>query len=142
MQLTPSRAALSLSTALGKGPPSASLPLAALTANPAGMSKLEASTASTWTLAVIESKLTASLYLRSPQEYKFWLLRLVKQLTARGDEVRLRSILDSLSTPTAKEGSLGRQGEVMGLKRKDLFGAALPLLASNLALQRLFSEYR
>jgi len=141
LQLTDSRAALSLSTAMSRGPPN-TLPLAALTSQPTGMSKLDATTAATWTVSVIETKISASLYLKSPQEYRYWLLRLVKALTSAGLETRLRAILNDLNATTPRNGSIGSGSEALGLSRRTLMTAVLPIVAGNLALQRLYSEYR
>ena len=114
------------------------------------------------------------------------MLRLIKQLTAQGQEARLRAILDDLiavdssinaggagdkdnndgnngvlsngvnctqngavnfnaggsSSTLSRPNSLARNGESLGLKRADLLNAVLPVVGSNLSLQRLYSEYR
>jgi len=106
------------------------------------MSKLDATTAATWTVSVIETKISASLYLKSPQEYRYWLLRLVKALTSAGLETRLRAILNDLNATTPRNGSIGSGSEALGLSRRTLMTAVLPIVAGNLALQRLYSEYR
>jgi len=139
--LSHSRQALSLSTSMSKGPPS-SLPLAALSPLTTGMSRLDATVSGTWTTSIIETKITASFYLKSPQEFKYWLLRLVKQLTSQSAETRLRAILDDLISTSTRPNSIGQNGETLGLKRADLLNAVMPILGTNLSLQRIYSEYR
>ena len=69
------------------------------------------------------------------QEYRYWLLTLVKLLAAEGQEGRLRAILDDLMAS-------GRPQLPGGLERARLLQEALAQVATNLALQRLYSEYR
>jgi hypothetical protein len=76
------------------------------------------------------------------QEYRFWLLTLVKLLAAEGQEARLRAILDGLLA--ASEGSPESSFSPLpgSLDRGRLLQEALGQVATNLALQRLYSEYR
>jgi len=141
VNLVPSRHALSLSSSLNKGPPP-SLPLASLSPAPTGMTRLDSNVSDLWTCSVIESKLAACVLLKSPQEYKYWLLRLVKQLTGLGSETRLRVILQDLSRERCRPSSLAATAVSLGLDRKDLLKSALPILGSNLHLQRLYSQLR
>jgi hypothetical protein len=74
------------------------------------------------------------------QEYRYWLLNLVKLLSAEGQEPRLRAILDDLLA--REEGECSRPALPDGLQRSRLLQEALAQVATNLALQRLYSEYR
>jgi hypothetical protein len=77
------------------------------------------------------------------QEYRYWLLNLVKLLSAEGQEPRLRAILDDLLAREEGEcSSSGRPALPDGLQRSRLLQEALAQVATNLALQRLYSEYR
>jgi hypothetical protein len=71
------------------------------------------------------------------QEYRYWLLTLVKLLAADGQENRLRAILDGFLSGRHKSGGLPG-----GLDRSRLLEEALAQVATNLSLQRLYSEYR
>jgi len=98
----------------------------------------------------IESKLRASLYLGSPSEYRYWLGALVKSLAKQGAEQRIRNILDDLLGPGTSKTSKTFNGNsqdswsstTLGLSKQTLLSEVLPHVASNLSLQRLYSEYK
>jgi hypothetical protein len=114
-------------------------PLAKLTAGSAGLAiKLDEATEDTTTASAIEAKLSASLFLGSATEYRYWLAALVKRLARAGREPRLRALLDSLLGPPG-----GRQegDTILGISKTVLLREVLPHVASNIALQRLYLEY-
>ena len=77
------------------------------------------------------------------QEYRYWLLTLVKLLAADGQQNRLRAILDGFLAPSHGTAGSGIGGPLPGgLDRSRLLEEALGQVATNLALQRLYSEYR
>merc|ERR1712192_167480 len=90
--------------------------------------------------SAIESRVASSLHLGSPTEYRYWLVALVKRLAKAGQETRLRALLDSLLGPSSKSSSSWTP-EVLGIKKRTLLMELLPHVASNMALQRLYSEY-
>ena len=91
--------------------------------------------------SAIESRVASSLHLGSPTEYRYWLVALVKRLAKAGQETRLRALLDSLLGPPSKTSSSSWTPEVLGIKKRTLLMELLPHVASNMALQRLYSEY-
>merc|ERR1712055_1051880 len=96
-----------------------------------------ASTSSGVVIKVDEA--TEDTNVASPTEYRYWLVALVKRLAKAGQETRLRALLDSLLGPPSKAASW--TPEVLGIKKRTLLVELLPHVASNMALQRLYSEY-
>lgn len=98
----------------------------------------EASTAA----SAIESKLCSALHLGSAPEYRYWLAALVRRLAKAGYETRLRALLDGLlGPPGSKEGGAWSP-RVLGLSKRSLLAEVLPHVGSNIALQRLYTEYK
>ena len=101
--------------------------------------KVDEATEDTNVASAIESRVASSLHLGSPTEYRYWLVALVKRLAKAGQETRLRALLDSLLGPPSNAASW--VPEVLGIKKRTLLVELLPHVASNMALQRLYSEY-
>jgi len=143
VQLVPARSCptnLKLST----GPPSISgQPLAQLSAGNSGlMLKLDEKTEISCITSSIESKLSSSLYIGSSGEYRYWLGALVKNLAKGGHEVRLRSILDDLLGPPDRKETATWKCSILGTEKKRLLEEVLPYVATNMSLQRLYTEYK
>jgi len=108
----------------------------------------------------LESLVTSSLVLKSPDEYKHWLAAYTKRLAMEGDEGRLRTLCGSLasgdgvSQPSALLGLLAEEDElealrkasrtrVLGLDKKSLLSeVVIPAIASNKHLQNLVVEFQ
>ncbi|KAK3595749.1 hypothetical protein CHS0354_025378 [Potamilus streckersoni] len=97
------------------------------------------------TVSYLESQVSASLFLKSPAEYKFWITTYVHYLIKEGMETKLREICNDLLGPVYKtlgsSGSTTWQEWILGLNKRDLLREILPLMATNLSLQRLYTEY-
>ncbi|XP_067127608.1 protein HIRA [Centruroides vittatus] len=95
------------------------------------------------TLSHLDTQLTSSLSLHSPKEYHFWLLTLVRYLTQEGLESRLRDICDMLLGPVIQTAKSAQWDPyILGMNKRDLLREILPVVGSNLRLQRLFTEYK
>ncbi|KAK4296564.1 hypothetical protein Pmani_030958 [Petrolisthes manimaculis] len=98
----------------------------------------------------INRMLTSARYLKSSQDYKFWLKRKIQFFIKEGLEKKLREIFDDLLGP--RQGSSVENSEtkcwmpkIMEFDKKSLLEEFLReiLLAKNsLQLQRLYSEYK
>jgi len=119
----------------------ANQPLALLAAGSAGVTvKVDEGTEDTAVASAIETKLSSSLFLGSAAEYRYWLAALVKRLAKAGLEARLRALLDSLLGPPGA-GAGTWSPEVLGVSKRALLAEVLPHVASNIALQRVYTEY-
>lgn len=152
--------------------PSSALPLASITPRPIAAPRLQPNISSACSGSAIESRLSSSKYLSSPTEYRYWLGCQVRYLTSQGQEAKLRTLLEDLMGPPSWTQGRGRSagsgkqngldamdtGEasgnevvdngndwkdsVLGISKRRLLEDLLPLVASNLSLQRLYSEFR
>ena len=128
---------------LSQPPSLAAQPLAQLAAGSLGcFVKVDESTENTNVASAIESKLSSSLFLGSPAEYRYWLASLVKRLAKAGLEDRLRSLLQELLGPPGGREGQGWSPQVLGISKRSLLAEVLPHVASNISLQRLYSEYK
>lgn len=93
------------------------------------------------TLSFLDAQISASLQLRSSREYKFWLLTLAKYLATEGIEGRLKELCSQLLGPVGTLCHTWKQ-YVLGLDKRELLREILPTVATNLRLQRLFSEFK
>ncbi|KAF4523135.1 hypothetical protein B566_EDAN003150 [Ephemera danica] len=87
--------------------------------------------------------IASSRALESPRDYRLWLATLVRFLVHNGLEKRLRLILDELLGPAHAHSNLSKNWEpnLMGFSKHELLRDALAVVASNLALQRIYTEY-
>ncbi|KAK2163973.1 hypothetical protein LSH36_71g03036 [Paralvinella palmiformis] len=98
---------------------------------------IDTSVKNTVTLTHLENQLSSALVLKSAEEYRFWMLAYVPL------EDKLRDVCDDLLSPASKNSSLSkRPSMILGIKKRDLLQEILPLIASNLKLQRLYTEYQ
>lgn len=95
------------------------------------------------TLTFLEQQLAACRALNSKQEFHSWLLALARFLAQEGLENRLRLICDDLMGPTHSHAKLSKSWDtsVMGFSKHALLREILPLIGSNLRLQRIYTEY-
>lgn len=117
--------------------------LAQLSANSTGLTmKLEEKTEISCMIASIESKLSSSFFLGSGGEYRYWLGVLVKNLAKGGHEARIRTILDDLIGPSGGKETSSWKSTILGVEKRTILEEVLPFVASNMALQRLYTEYK
>ncbi|KAL6656508.1 hypothetical protein ACP70R_007334 [Stipagrostis hirtigluma subsp. patula] len=103
------------------------------------------------TRAHLETQLAASLALKSPQEYRQYLLSYIRFLAREADESRLREVCESfLGPPVGMVGpasstdpeSPAWDPDVLGMKKHKLLREdILPSMASNRKVQRLLNEF-
>ena len=114
-------------------------PLAQLSQASTGLAlKLDEKTEAATMSSSIETKLSSCLYLGSSAEYKYWLGALVKNLARAGQETRLRTIFDDF----LGSGDQSSSASVLGINKRKLLEEVLPLVATNMSLQRLYTEYK
>ena len=90
----------------------------------------------------IEAKLSSSVYLGSGPEYRYWMGALVKNLARAGQETRLRTIFDDLLGPSDGKETSAWKASILGIEKRQLLEEILPHVAANIALQRLYTEYK
>ncbi|KAK3205739.1 hypothetical protein Dsin_019785 [Dipteronia sinensis] len=102
------------------------------------------------TRAHLESQLTSSLALKSPNEYRQCLLSYIRFLAREADESRLREVCESFLGPPTGMGeatSLDSKNPawdpcILGMRKHKLLREdVLPAMASNRKVQRLLNEF-
>lgn len=93
------------------------------------------------TISHLESQIAASVAVNSREEYYYWLLTYVKYLVQEGQEEKLKEVCQDLLGPLFPSKSQVWEPKTMGRSKHDLLQEILPLIGSNLGLQRLFTEY-
>ncbi|KAG7035941.1 Protein HIRA [Cucurbita argyrosperma subsp. argyrosperma] len=102
------------------------------------------------TRAHLETQMASSLALKSPNEYRQWLLSYIRFLAREADESRLREVCESLlGPPTGMAGdaltdtkNLAWDPCVLGMRKHKLLREdILPAMASNRKVQRLLNEF-
>lgn len=83
----------------------------------------------------------AAQYLKSPKEYRYWFLAEIKHLAEEGNVEELRKTFAALLGPV-HSASRARQEKILGMAKEELLKSALDIIAGNLELQRLYSEYQ
>ncbi|XP_071944508.1 protein HIRA-like isoform X2 [Antedon mediterranea] len=96
------------------------------------------------TLSHLECQLNSALVLKSSKEYKFWLLTYVRYMVQEGAESRLREVCDEMLGPLYKDDANTSkwQSQILGYNKRKLLEEMMPIIGTNLKLQRLYSEYR
>lgn len=116
--------------------------LAQLSSTSIGLAtKLDEPTENSTVTSNIEARLSSCLYLGSSAEYRYWLGALVKNLAKGGQERRLRAILDDLLGPPDQIETDNWKSSILGSEKRSILQEVLPHVATNLALQRLYTEY-
>ncbi|XP_022985643.1 protein HIRA-like isoform X1 [Cucurbita maxima] len=102
------------------------------------------------TRAHLETQMASSLALKSPNEYRQWLLSYIRFLAREADESRLREVCESLlGPPTGMAGDASADSKnqawdpcVLGMRKHKLLREdILPAMASNRKVQRLLNEF-
>lgn len=93
------------------------------------------------TLSFLDGQISASMALRSSTEYRFWTLTLARYLATEGLETRLKDLCTQFLGPIGGN-SQSWEPTILGLDKRGLLQEVLPFLASNLRLQRLFTEFK
>jgi len=100
------------------------------------------------TVASMEQKLSSFKLLQSPKHYRAWLITYVRYMVVNEMEERLREICDDLIGPSFKcltksTNVTTWNTRVLGLsKRKLLKEDLLPIIATQLKFQRIYTDYR
>ncbi|XP_031557389.1 protein HIRA-like [Actinia tenebrosa] len=100
----------------------------------------------TATVSHLENQLSACVALGSGTEYHFWLMTYVRYLVQAGLESRLREVCDEFLGPPYRS-SLhskisGWTPRILGYTKRELLAEILPIIGTNIRLQRLFTEYK
>ncbi|KAL6838429.1 hypothetical protein ACP4OV_031674 [Aristida adscensionis] len=103
------------------------------------------------TRAHLETQMAASLALKSPQEYRHYLLSYIRFLAREADESRLREVCESFLGPpmgmvdpasSTDPRNPAWDPDVLGMKKHKLLREdILPSMASNRKVQRLLNEF-
>ncbi|CAM9127914.1 unnamed protein product, partial [Lampetra fluviatilis] len=91
-------------------------------------------------LAQLEAQTAAAMALGSPREYRHWITAYTRYLAQEGMESRLREVCTELIGPIQPSACSTWETHILGVSKRDLLRDLLPLIGSNLRLQRLFME--
>ncbi|XP_074643351.1 protein HIRA-like isoform X2 [Tubulanus polymorphus] len=94
------------------------------------------------TVSHLEKQVCAALALESGKEYHFWFLAYVRYIVQEGLEKKLREVCDNLLGPLFKTKTSGWEPKILSLDKRKLLEEIIPIIGSNLTLQRLFTEYK
>ncbi|XP_064613383.1 LOW QUALITY PROTEIN: protein HIRA-like [Liolophura sinensis] len=95
------------------------------------------------TVSYLENQLAVCSTLKSASEYKFWLSTYIRFLAQEGLEGKLREVCDDLLGPVFKSSSKPAwDANILSLSKRELLQELLPLVATNLQLQRIYTEYQ
>ena len=78
----------------------------------------------------------------SANEYHFWLMALAQHLSQENMETRLREICQYLIGPLFKSAKSQWEPKILGNSKHDMLKEVLSIIASNLRLQRLYTEFK
>lgn len=93
-------------------------------------------------LSYIDQQLAASFVIGSTKEYRFWLMSLAQQLSKDNMESRLREMCQYLIGPLFKSSKSEWDPKILGNDKHEMLKEVLSILASNLRLQRLYTEFK
>ncbi|KAI0209772.1 Protein HIRA [Lamellibrachia satsuma] len=95
------------------------------------------------TLSHLQNQMLCARALNSNTEYHFWLLTYVRYLVQHGMEDAIRELCDDLLGPVCRSKSTHQwDTTILGYRKRGLLDDILPIIGTNLSLQRLFTEYR
>lgn len=116
----------------------------ALTPTPAHVDEVGVDIQVKANISFCESQKMAALFLRSPEEYRYWLVREVLHLSKLENTDRLRNLFDDLLGPGGNPASTSTTWEpkILNVEKRKLLKFALKVIASNPQLQRLHMEYQ
>jgi len=108
--------------------------------------RLNSTKQQTNTISHLENQLLASLSLESASEYHFWLMTLTRYVVQCGDELRLRDLCKEFLGPVHQMSSDKKasswESMVLTFQKRDLLKDMLPIIASNLRFQRIYTEFQ
>ncbi|ORX92019.1 WD40 repeat-like protein [Basidiobolus meristosporus CBS 931.73] len=97
------------------------------------------------TMAHLETFLESSILLKSPQEYRYWLVCYARRLADETEVAKIEELCKDLLGPSESakpsEKSLW-QSTILGIPKHELLQDILPVLSSNRALFNITSEYK
>jgi protein HIRA/HIR1 len=93
-------------------------------------------------LSYIDQQLAASFVIGSSKEYRFWFIALAQHLSKENMETRLREMCQYLIGPLFKSSKSEWDPKILGNNKHELLKEVLSILASNLRLQRLYTEFK
>ena len=94
----------------------------------------------TATVSHLENQISSTLILGSEKEYHFWFMTYVRYLVQEGIEARLRDVCSELLGPNFR--STTWEPCILGFQKRELLKEILPIIGTNMRLQRLFTEYK
>ena len=93
-------------------------------------------------LSYIDQQLAASFVIGSAKEYRFWFMALAQHLSKENMEIRLREMCQYLIGPVFKSSKSQWDPKILGNNKYDMLKEVLSILATNLRLQRLYTEFK
>lgn len=93
-------------------------------------------------LSYIDQQLAASFVMGSTTEYHFWFMALAQHLSKENMETRLREMCQYLIGPVFKSSKSDWDSKIVGNDKHDMLREVLTILATNLRLQRIYSEFK
>ncbi|CAG2116093.1 unnamed protein product, partial [Medioppia subpectinata] len=93
-------------------------------------------------LSYIDQQLAASFVIGSAKEYRFWLIALAQHLSKESMESRLREVCQYLIGPVFKSSKSQWDPKILGNNKHDMLKEVLSIFATNLRLQRLYTEFK
>lgn len=95
-------------------------------------------------ISYADLKMSALAELNSPAEYRTWLMTKVKYMAQQGMEDRLRSLCEDLLGPVHRSSQRGKnwQPTILTMKKNDLLHQVLQVMATNVKMQRLCTEFQ
>ena len=93
-------------------------------------------------LSYIDQQLAASFVMGSTTEYHFWLMALAQHLSKENMETRLREMCQYLIGPVFKSSKSEWDPNIVGNDKHEMLKEVLSILATNLRLQRIYTEFK
>lgn len=115
-------------------------PLSRLSASMVRVLQANASKQQVANIAYLEEQVCAASSLDSPEEYHYWLMNYVRCIVQNDEEARLRDLCEDLLGPVTDVARSKWQSKILTFEKHDLLKDLLPIIASNLRFQRLYSE--
>ncbi|XP_028396728.1 protein HIRA-like [Dendronephthya gigantea] len=94
----------------------------------------------TATISHLENQISSTLMLGSEKEYHFWFMTYVRYLVQEGIDTRLRDVCSELLGPSFR--STTWEPYILGFQKRELLREILPIIGTNMRLQRMFTEYK
>ncbi|KAK9693300.1 HIR complex subunit, variant 2 [Basidiobolus ranarum] len=97
------------------------------------------------TMAHLETFLESSKILKSPQEYRYWLVCYARRLADETEEAKIEELCQDLLGPSESAKTSEKnlwQSSILGISKHELLQDILPVLSSNRSLLKITSEYK